>query len=323
MIPSRKALAIALMLTSGSALAAPFTAIRIGDIDGFGYTTDLPQLRAASGAAADTDGDNLIEIGEFLPDLPPRAPTTDGTPGPPALGSPGDGFVQVTADLGGGLFGFDDFDNRSATDASGTNLGGSGYVDTGTTGSQFTDLSLSASQGQARVYSSPGIFSLPGSPPRPFPDAGGVALPNEPLFSFRFDVAAGDIDPMQQVFFNLLLGDYDVQPAEVRLVLNDGSGGAGDILTLPLTLQGGDEDGLVQGAFATLSFSDVFSADPMGGWNGFLDVRVLAPVEPYLAFDFVELSTRPIINTPTPGAFALLALGLLLGHQLRRKTVRS
>lgn len=319
MIPSRTALAAALMLASGSALAAPFTAIRIGDIDGFGYTTDLPQLKAASGAAADTDGDNLIEKGEFLPDLPPRASTPDG---PPALGSPGDGFVQVTANLGPGLFGFDDFDNRSAADASATNISGSGFVDTGTTGSQYTDLSLSASYGLVRVYRSPGSFIAPGTPPPfPFPDAGGIGLPNEPVFSFRFNVAEGDIDPMQQVFFNLLLGDYDVQPAEVRLVLNDGNGGAGDILTLPLTLQGGDEDGLVQGAFATLAFDDVFSADPMGGWNGFLDVRVLAPVEPYLAFDFVELSTRPIINTPAPGVLPLLLLGFggaLAGMRRRR-----
>jgi MYXO-CTERM domain-containing protein len=61
----------------------------------------------------------------------------------------------------------------------------------------------------------------------------------------------------------------------------------------------------------------------MGGkWNGFLDVRVLAPGEPYLAFDFVELSTRPIINAPAPGALALLALGGLLAHRRRRRHAR-
>jgi MYXO-CTERM domain-containing protein len=317
---SRKALALALLVAGSSTWAAPFTAIRIGDIDGFGFTTDVPVLRAASGAAVDTDGDTRIELGEFLPDIP--APVAPG--GLPALGSPGDGFVQVTAAFGGPFLGFDDFDNRSAADAASTNLGGGGYVDTGTTGSQFTDLSLSASFGLARVYRSPGAFTFPGSPlPFPFPDPAGVGLPNEPSFSFRFDVATTDIDPLQQVFFNMLIGDYDVEPAEVQLVLNDGNGGPGTIVTLPLTLQDGEEDGLVQGAFATLAFSDVFSADPMGGkWNGFLDVRVLAPGEPYLAFDFVELSTRPIINAPAPGALALLALGGLLAHRLRRRHAR-
>lgn len=321
MATSRKALAVALMIAGSSAWAAPFTEIRIGDIDGFGFTTDVPVLRAANGAAVDTNGDNRIGLGEFLPDIPaPRSPS-----GPPALGSPGDGFVQVTASFGGPFFGFDDFDNRSAADASTANLGGSGYVDTGTSGSQFTDLSLSASYGLARVYRSPGTFTFPGSPlPFPFPDPSGVDLPNEPSFSFRFDVGTADIDPLQQLFFNMLIGDYDVEPAEVQLVLNDGNGGPGAIVTLPLTRQDGDEDGLVQGAFATLAFSDVFSADPMGGaWNGFLDVRVLAPGEPYLAFDFVELSTRPIIPVPAPGALALLALGGLLGYRLRRRIARS
>ena len=305
MLGSKKALTAAVLLLAATATsAAPFTAIRIGDVDGFGFTTDVATLNAANGSDVDTDADGRIELGEFLPDIN------------------GDTITSVTFDLHtlvpsvpvNTFVGFDDFDNRSAADAANTAVGGSGFVDAGTTGSAFTDLSLSQSFGLVGVYKSPGNTG-----PFPFPDGTPQTLTNQPGFAFRFTVAKGDIDPAQQVFFNLLIGDYDVRPAEVALVINDGMGAAGAQITLPLTVQRNTADGLVQGAFATLAFSDVFS-DSGAVWTGFLNVDVLAPNEPYLAYDFVELSTQPIFRVPAPAALTLLLLGLTGTALLRRRT---
>ena len=309
MVGSSKTLAATLLALATTTLsAAPFTAIRSGDIDGFGFTSDVPTLRAANGSAVDTDGDGRIELGEFLPDL--NRDTVTSVTFDLHL------FDPMTFPRPGTFVGFDDFDNRSAGDAAGTTVGGGGFIDTGTSGSAFTDLSLSQSFGLAGVYKSPGN---PG--PFAFPDGSPQTLPNQPGYAFRFTVAKGDINPAQELFFNLLIGDYDVVPAEVSLFINDGAGGTGAQITLPLTVQENTADGLVQGAFATLAFSDIFS-DGGAVWNGFLNVDVLAPNEPYLAYDFVELSTRPIFTVPAPTALTLLMLGLTtIG--LRRRQARA
>ncbi|MDP6345802.1 MAG: hypothetical protein QF491_19860, partial [Alphaproteobacteria bacterium] len=80
-------LATAVSLLATQAGAAPFDLIRIGDRDGFGFSPTAG-LVAASGVAADTNANNLLEQTEFLPDL-----NTDGA----VMPSSGD-----------------DFDNRSA-----------------------------------------------------------------------------------------------------------------------------------------------------------------------------------------------------------------
>ncbi|MDP6345803.1 MAG: PEP-CTERM sorting domain-containing protein [Alphaproteobacteria bacterium] len=107
----------ALSLLASQAGAAPFEYIRIGDQDGFGYKPTAGYL-AANGGAADTNGNNLLEQTEFLPDL-----NTDGA---------------VAWNKG------DNFDNRSAAEIADTgSLNGSGFTDSGTSGYKWTDISLS------------------------------------------------------------------------------------------------------------------------------------------------------------------------------------
>ena len=81
------------------------------------------------------------------------------------------------------------------------------------------------------------------------------------------------------------------------------------------------QDGLIQGSFVALDFFDVFT-DGGAVWNGFLNVDFDAALEPYTAFDFVELSTTPISPTPVaePSTLGLLGAGLL-GLFMRRKRV--
>lgn len=90
----------ALLAATGTAQAV---SIVIGDVDGFGFTNPN-SYQNAQGGLVDTNGNGIIEAGEYLPDLD------------------GDGHVWVT--------GHDEFDNRSATEAAATN------------GAQFTDISL-------------------------------------------------------------------------------------------------------------------------------------------------------------------------------------
>jgi len=267
----------ALALTAGiavtSAQAAPFDFIRIGDQDGFGFSPTAG-LVAAHGGPADTDGNGLLQQTEFLPSLN------------------GNGSVAT----GSG----DDFDNRSAGETADTApTGGSGFTDAGSSGSKWTDMSLSTS------------FSGPN-----FPDPGGPGTPNNPRFTFDFDVAGGDILAGSTIFFNLIFGDYDVSPASVLLTFADSS-----TRTIGLTLQGGGQDGLIQAATTTLTFAEVFTADG-ADWDGFVQVDFLASSEPYTAFDFVELSLDeiPFAPMPAPGGLALLGLGLAgIGLARRRR----
>jgi hypothetical protein len=261
------------LLFASTAAASPFSLIRIGDVDGFGVST--PGKVRTTGAPADTDGDLLLEVGEFLPDLNAN------------------GFVAW--DQG------DNFDNRSAGEvADAVNLS-TEYTDLGSSGAKWTDIALSHS-----------------SPEPDFPDPGGAAIPNEPTFIFKFNVAGADISTSASLFFNVLFGDYDVVPANITLDF-----AVAPTRTIALATQANAQDGLIQAAFATLLFSEVFTADGSGGWNGFLQVDFNAPNEPYTAFDFTELSTTPIQTTPVPepGSILLVASGAagLLRQGLRRR----
>ncbi|NJN51263.1 MAG: PEP-CTERM sorting domain-containing protein [Gammaproteobacteria bacterium] len=154
---------------------------------------------------------------------------------------------------------------------------------------------------------------------RPFPMPPSTTLPNQPGFVFDFFVATGDIDPLADVFFNLIFGDYDVVPAGLGFIRADGS-----TFAQALTVQAPTADGLIQSAFATLAFADVFTS-ALGGFSGYLAVNFNAPNEPYTAFDFVELAVTPISVDPTPvpepGTLSLLAAGLL-GLAIRRRRRR-
>ena len=171
-------LAGTLFAASMGAQAAPFDFIRIGDLDGFGFTNTAGLVRATGAphtTPADTNGNNLLQQTEFLPDL--------NKGGSVATGSG------------------DDFDNRSAAEIANTgSLGGSGFTDAGSSGFKWTDISLSTS------------FTGPN-----FPDPGGAGVPNQPDFAFQFHVNGADIVTGASLFFNLIFGDYDVVPASVSL----------------------------------------------------------------------------------------------------------
>ena len=239
-------LILGLFAAVGSAQAAPFTAIRIGDIDGFGYGT-AAGLFAANGGPANVGAggvlgaETLPTIGDFLPDL-------DGS--------------------GGTLTGSrDDFDNRSAAEVAGSSVTGSGFTDNGTTGSQFTDISLSTSytaSSTANDVFDANTNSRGAGGPFPTPPSGN--LPNQPGFSFDFLVGGADIVADTQIFFNLTLGDYEVTPAILQFTRGDGT--TFNVNVTPQNNAQG-QDGLIQAGFATLNFTDVFTPNANGtDWDG-------------------------------------------------------
>jgi hypothetical protein len=274
--------AAALLLAASMASAAPFTSIRIGDQDGFGYG-GAAGLQGSDGAAPNRNGTVILDQGDLLPDLNH------------------DGFVAYSS--------ADEFDNRLAEGVSCT-----GCANTGSSGQSYTDIALSAYYGLAqstnKVYNAnTGTFGAGGA----FPDGTPGVLPNQPGFVFDFFVATGDINPAATLFFNLIFADYDVIPASVTF-----THGA---LTFSqaLTVQAATQDGLIQSAFATLNFGDVFSS-VAGGYQGQLKVDFNAPNEPYTAFDFTELALVPIPATvPEPGTLALVGMGLLSLLLVRRR----
>lgn len=98
-------------------------------------------------------------------------------------------------------------------------------------------------------------------------------------FEFAFTVPVqGETGFEAAHFINFIFGDYDVTPAQIDI---DGT-------VVPLTLQGGGNDGLVQSAFASVPWSDLV--------DGQVIVTLLAPNEPYLAFDYVLLDLNRIAD---------------------------
>ena len=287
---------ILIALGTSSSAQAQFTEIRIGDVDGFGYGTAVGWLGAAGTPANRTGG--LLSGGDLLPDI-----TGDGIL---ATG------VEVPCNRPQTRQG-DDFDFRSSAEIQGNFITGNGFTNVGSTGSQFTDISISASydcsSGRGDVLVNPTFNAQVFGTGNPIPLPPSFFSPNQPGFQFQFDVNKGDILKDRTLFFNVLFGDYDVTPATLNVTINNGSGGAGSTINLPLTVQPPNQDGLIQAAFTTLGFSEVFS-DGGAVWNGFLGVDFNAPNEPYTTFDFVEVSLNPITpqSTPEPSS----ALGLLV-----------
>lgn len=277
-------LTLGTLISASSVHAATFSAIRIGDVDGFGYGTGSG-FKGAYGGPANVDGIGVLGTGDYLPDL-----NEDG-----ALGA---------------IFG-DDFDNRSAQEKAGTFLTGGGFTDKGSTGSEYTDISLSTNFRN----------TFPDSTTNPFPgDGDPTTLPNQPGFKFNFSVNQSDIIANTPLFFNLVFGDYDVRPSQINFTRADGT-----TFTRAVTARrGSTQDGLIQAAFVQLDFSDVFTANG-SVYDGFLNADFDAPKEPYTAFDFAEISTSKIDIEPTPvpepgtllGLFAMGAFGA--GSLVRRK----
>ena len=158
----------------------------------------------------------------------------------------------------------------------------------GSTGEQYTDISLSTSYDQSSLDNQVWVNGEYGSGGE-FPHPPSATRPNQPGFTFDFSVNQADITSTASIFFNLVFGDYDVIPAGVDFTKING-----DTFTANVTTHNSERDGLVQAAFVTLSFNDVFKLNDAGQYDGFLAVDFNAANEPYTAFDFVELSLDPI-----------------------------
>jgi choice-of-anchor A domain-containing protein len=103
-------------------------------------------------------------------------------------------------------------------------------------------------------------------------------------FTFTFTVPApGDSDYGVDHFINLVFGDYDVTPASIRV----------DGVVTALTVQGGGQDGLVQRAYATVPWASMT--------DGQVVITIIAPNEPYLAFDYALLDTDKIADCDNDG----------------------
>lgn len=236
------------VLAPSQAAAEPFQWIRIGDIDGFGFSPTRGLARPVLGVGpgpADTNDNGTLEPEEFLPDL--------------------------NADGGVWYLGDDNFDNRSSAERTDTGHACLGCLAVGiaTGGSRWTDMALS-----------------PTATASDWPDINGPAMPNSAAFVFDFTVARSDITPGATIFFNLVFGDYDIDPAVVLLRFAKASPRA---LRIP-NQQIRGVDGLIQVRTASLTFNEVFSATDEGNWHGRAFVVFDAPADPFTAFDYVELS---------------------------------
>jgi len=286
-----KRIAMAALISAGfnfTTYASPFSEIRIGDEDGFGFNADANfATLSGDGGLADRNNDDSLGPGDVLPSL--------------------NGGGKVARGNG------DDFDNRL-----GESINGTGFTDNGSIGEEFTDIALSTSYDQSSLAgntynANTSTFGSGGV----FPSAPSGSLSNQPGFIFDFFVADGDILAGTDIFFNMVFGDYDVTPANIEFTY---AAAPEDIIGIT-PQNNGPDDGLIQGAFATLSFADIFTYNGVDGYDGYVEVDFRANNEPYTAFDYVELSVTPLqVNVPSPGTLSLFFAGLVgLGLVRRRK----
>ncbi|NET07642.1 MAG: hypothetical protein F6K16_23660 [Symploca sp. SIO2B6] len=226
--------------------------IRIGDVDGFGYG-DGAGYTAAYGKPVNLDGQGTLTLRDFLPDLN------------------GDGQVSVNSG--------DDFDNRSTEETAGslTTTTGTWFLDTGSTGSDYTDYSLV----EGSTYD-PAV--------------------NPPGFKFNFKVAKDKLldGTNTELYLNVMVGDYDTENNNnefripVTLKTADGSTSNEKMVTSAK----GDKDGRIRSASLDLTFDQVFVDGDTNGeagyWLGSLEADFPMPEDQYTAFDFAEISTEDI-----------------------------
>ncbi|MHA1570804.1 MAG: hypothetical protein ACTSWM_03200, partial [Alphaproteobacteria bacterium] len=235
-----------------SAAAQPFEFVRIGDKDGFGFASTAGLVRATA--------------------APHNLPAdTDGD----GVLSKDEFLPDLNRDGGVAWTSLDNFDNRSPAESANTayQCVGCKTIGDATAGAIWTDLSLSIS-----------------APDASWPDEDGPVLPNNAEFRFEFTVDGKDIVPGSQIFFNLVFGDYDVDPALIAV------GFANQPHRTLLLRNQGRRDGLIQARSTVLEFDEVFTQNDSGGWDGFMRVVFVAPRDPYTAFDFVELSLFDVVT---------------------------
>ncbi len=240
--------------TANTALAAEaFQYIRIGDVDGFGFRDPGGLMRAfRSVGPGPADSDGDGLLGE------------------------GEFLPDLNGDGGVAWMSADNFDNRGFEEATNRARVCVGCLSIGsrTNGAVWTDLSLSAS---ARYPN--------------WPDEDGPQPPNNARFVFDFTISRDTIPEGVQIFFNLVFGDYDIDPALVGVGFANGQ-----TRTLQISNQG-PLDGLIQARTAVFAFDEVFTANADDDWHGFVNVVFLAPSDPYTAFDFVELSLVELVTS--------------------------
>ncbi len=251
--------AITTVAYASSAQAAAFKSITIGDKDGFGYGVG-EDYSGAYGGAANIDGRGVLGVGDLLPDL-----NQDG---------------KLATGKG------DDFDKRSVAEKGNNYITGRGFVDNGSSGSKFTDISLSTSLIKKNKKKNNYNLEDKGFTQD---DVKNSKVPL-PVFNFDFFVAENGIKQGSDMYLNMLFGDYDVKDAKIEFTKANGDTFIRE-LTKQKNAQG--QDGLIQSAFVELDFGDIFTATDTG-YDGSLQARVIAEKEPYLTFDFAELSTKKI-----------------------------
>lgn len=287
---------------ASSAQAAGFGYIRIGDRDGLGYGNGAG-YSAANGNAANVDGKGVLGVGDFIPDL-----NKDG---------------KLATHKG------DDFDNRSVKEKSNSAVKSYGFIDNGSSGSKFTDISLSTSfikkSGKKANLSEKGFLEEDYQYQNTNGDQKTSKIPL-PGFDFDFFVDKNNISEDSSMYFNLVFGDYDVKNAKVGFWKADGS-----YFEKGLTKQKNKkgQDGWIQSAFVELDFNEVFSTTD-DGYNGILKTKIIAPDEPYLTFDYAELSTKQISlepgsqSVPEPATILGLAIfGVLGAGSLRKRQITN
>jgi hypothetical protein len=272
---------IALSLQAGP--SGSFNYIRIGDEDGFGYLTGTDpcgsepcwpfgswntmldgscsgfQLINAVGAPVNVDGVGVLGAGDFLPNLDCSPETRYDS----------DEFDLRTAyELSGGPYGF------------GVQVNGA--TSTGSMGSGWTDVAVS---GTGLGWLDCGL-----APPPPHDY---ICNNGQAVFIFDFEVASAD--PTQPLYINALFADYDVDSTSDILRYTTASGSVIDT-TIATQDNTAGEDGLIQEATAVIPFADVFPNWSGGDQTGYLKVEFQMPSEPFVAYDYVELSIAPLID---------------------------
>ncbi|MEM9923335.1 MAG: PEP-CTERM sorting domain-containing protein [Cyanobacteria bacterium P01_D01_bin.50] len=166
---------------------------------------------------------------------------------------------------------------------------------------------------------------------------GKVKIP-QAKFKFDFFVKEEDVNKDNPFYFNLLFGDYDVKDARIKFKNRNGvfDGLLADDGQLSKQRNKKGEDGLIQSISAELNFDDIFTYNAeRGGYDGYLKAQVIAKDEPYLAFDFAEISTDTSANSlkfavtspqavPEPTTvLGLVAVGALSANSLNKRKKKS